>query len=73
MQSSFSAVRPDRLLAELREGMAVDQIRLARSVERLRRAGTPPAEIERVARAIAASRDRALRRAAGVPRIAYPP
>ena len=73
MQSSSSAVRPDQLLAELREGMAADQISLARSVERLRRPGAPPAEIERVARAVAASRDRASRRATAVPRIAYPP
>jgi len=63
----------DRLLAELREGMAVDRASLTKSIERLRRRGAPPAEIERVARAVAASRDRASRRAARVPRIVYPP
>src|ERR1700682_5930926 len=63
----------DRLLAEAREGMAVDQVSLARSIERLRRRRAVPAEIERVARAVAASRDRVSRRAQRVPRIVYPP
>ena len=63
----------DQLLAELREGMAVDRVSLTKSIERLRRRGAAPAEIERVARAVAASRDRVSRRAARVPRIVYPP
>ena len=63
----------DQLLAELREGMAADRVSLTKSIERLRRRGATPAEIERVARAVTASRDRASRRAARVPRIAYPP
>src|ERR1700682_1488185 len=63
----------DRLLAELREGLAVRRASLTESSERLRRRGAPPAEIERVARAVAASRDRASRRAARGTRIVYPP
>ncbi len=63
----------DRLLADLRQGMTADRLRLAPRVERLRRRDVPPAELERVARAAAASRERAERRAAALPRIAYPP
>jgi ATP-dependent helicase HrpA len=63
----------DRLLAELRHGMASDHASLARSIERLRRRDAPPVEIERVTRAVAASRDRASRRAERIPPIAYPP
>jgi hypothetical protein len=71
---SRSVVDPlDRLLAELPGGMAVDRASLTRTIERLRRRGAAPAEIERVARAVAASRDRASRRAQRVPRIVYPP
>jgi ATP-dependent helicase HrpA len=71
---SRSVVDPlERLLAELPGGMAVDRASLTRSIERLRRRGAAPAEIERVARAVAASRDRASRRAQRVPRIVYPP
>src|SRR5450432_4368135 len=68
-----SRISIDRLLAELGEGMAVDRVSLARSIDRLRRRGAPPAEIERVTRAVAASRDRAARRASRVPPIDYPP
>src|SRR5439155_4619988 len=39
----------------------------------LERGGISAAEVERVAKAVAASRDRARRRAAAIPRIAYPP
>src|SRR5438132_8005756 len=73
MRSHATVDRLKQMLAELREGMAADHAQLARSVGRLQRAGVPPAEIERVARAIAASRDRALRRATRIPRIIYPP
>ena len=73
MRSHSTTDRLEQLLSELRAGMAADHASLARSIERLRRAGTPAGEIERVARAVAASRDRALRRAARVPRIVYPP
>ncbi|HEV2040594.1 MAG TPA: hypothetical protein VGT81_11200, partial [Casimicrobiaceae bacterium] len=73
MQSQSTVDHLDRLLAELREGMTVDRVSLTKSIERLRRRGAPPAEIERVARAVAASRDRASRRVARVPRIVYPP
>src|SRR6202049_1964246 len=65
--------RLEQMLAELREGMAADHASLTRSIERLRRPGAPPAETERVAGAVAASRDRASRRAARIPRIVYPP
>src|SRR2546429_6383691 len=73
MRSHATVDRLEQMLAELREGMAADHAQLARSVGRLRRAGVAPAEIERVARAIAASRDSALRRAARIPRMVYPP
>ncbi len=63
----------DRLEAELRQGMTADRLRLTPRIERLRRREVPPAEIERVAHAVAASRERALARAAAMPRIAYPP
>jgi ATP-dependent helicase HrpA len=52
--------------------MSADRVALTRSVERLRRTGTLPAEVERVARAVAVSRERASRRAASVPQITYP-
>src|ERR1700676_40670 len=73
MRSHATVDRLEQMRVELREGMAADHVPLARSIERLRRAGVPPAEIERVARAVAASRDRASRRAARIPRIVYPP
>src|SRR6266567_2816440 len=62
----------DHLLAELREGMAADWVRLEERIERLKRRDVSAAELERVARAVAASRDRARRRAAAVLRIEYP-
>jgi len=73
MRSHSTVDRLEQLLSDLRAGMAADHASLTRSIERLRRAGTPAGEIERVARAVAASRARALRRAARVPRIVYPP
>src|SRR6202035_2502130 len=73
MQSPSIVDHLDRLLAELREGMAVDRASLTRIIERLRRRSAAPAEVERVARAVASSRDRALRRAARSIRIVYPP
>jgi ATP-dependent helicase HrpA len=53
--------------------MTADRVRLERQIARLSRRDVPPAEIERVARAVSASRERAERRAAAVPRIVYPP
>src|SRR2546427_9650793 len=63
----------DRLRAELAEGMNADRARLAPRIDRLERRGVAAAEIERVAAAVAASRERAASRAAAVPRITYPP
>src|SRR5437870_9458080 len=63
----------DHLLAELREGMAADGPPLEARIERLKRPAVSAAEIERVARAVTSSRDRARRRATAVPRIEYPP
>ncbi|MDQ6916210.1 MAG: ATP-dependent RNA helicase HrpA [Pseudomonadota bacterium] len=63
----------DRLLIELGEGMIADYAPVARSIDRLRRKGASAAEIERVSRVVAASRERALRRAARIPPIDYPP
>ena len=62
----------DRLEADLAAGMIADRVRLERRIARLRRAELPRAEIERLEGAVAASRERALRRAAAVPSIAYP-
>src|SRR5215813_7421242 len=63
----------NRLLAELAGAMTTDRIRLEGRIGRLRRGELPPAEIERLARALAASRERARERAAAVPRVVYPP
>ncbi len=63
----------EHLRAELREGMAADWFALEPRIERLKRVGASPVEIERLTKAVAASRDRARRRAAAIPRIAYPP
>ncbi|HEV8257767.1 MAG TPA: ATP-dependent RNA helicase HrpA, partial [Casimicrobiaceae bacterium] len=63
----------DRLRAELSEGMTADRARLAPRIDRLERRGVAAAEVERVAAAVAASRERAISRAASVPRINYPP
>ncbi len=63
----------DRLRAELSEGMTADRARLAARIDRLERRGVTAAEIERVAAAVTASRERANSRAAAVPRIDYPP
>ena len=63
----------DRLRAELSEGMIADRARLTPRIDRLERRGVAAAEIERVAAAVAASRERAASRAAAVPRIVYPP
>ncbi len=73
MNAQSNAVHADRLLAELGDCMAADRASLMRRIDRLRRRAVPPAEIERVAHAVAASRERASRRASHVPRIAYPP
>jgi len=62
----------DRMIAELREGMAADWFALEPRIERLRRGGVSAAEVERVAKAVAASRERARRRTAAIPRIAFP-
>ena len=53
--------------------MAADRARLAPRIERLERRGVAMAEVESVARAVAASRARAASRAAALPRINYPP
>ena len=63
----------DRLRAELSEGMRADWARLAPRIDRLERRGVAAAEVERVVAAVAASRERAISRAAAVPRINYPP
>ena len=53
--------------------MTADRVRLERQIARLSRRDVPAAELKRVARAVAASRERAERRAAAVPRVTYPP
>jgi ATP-dependent helicase HrpA len=53
--------------------MTADRAGLERRIDRLRRRDVPEGEIERVTRAVAASQERAEQRAAGVPRIVYPP
>jgi ATP-dependent helicase HrpA len=53
--------------------MTADRVRLERQIARLLRHDVPAKEIERLARALAASRERAENRAAGVPPINYPP
>ena len=68
-----SSAIADRLLAELATGMAADWAPLERRIERLRGRHVLPAEVDRVAKAVATSRARATQRAAGLPRIAYPP
>ncbi len=52
--------------------MTADRARLERQIARLSRHAAP-AEIERVARAVAASRERAEARAAAIPRPSFPP
>jgi ATP-dependent helicase HrpA len=73
MQPMPSPTIADRLRAELSEGMRADWARLAPRIDRLERPGIAAAEIERVARAVAASRERAASRAAAMLRITYPP
>jgi ATP-dependent helicase HrpA len=63
----------DRLLAELAQGMASDWQRLSRRVHRLSCGKELATEGERLTRAIAASRERAARRAGARPAIGYPP
>ena len=63
----------DRLLSELALGMAADWRPLSARIERAGRGKAPTTEIERLIRAMAASRERVASRAARVPRIAYPP
>src|ERR1700693_4578460 len=57
----------DHLLAELREGMAADWLRLEERIERLKRPGVSAGEGERGARAGAGSRHRARGRGAAGP------
>jgi len=71
--ASPSPAIPQRLLAMLRDGMASDWAPLSKRIHRLAGARASPAEIERVERAVAASRQRAEARAAALPRIEYPP
>ncbi len=63
----------DRLLADLALGMAADWRPLSARIERAARSKAPAMEIERLTRAVAASRERAGMRATRIPRIAYPP
>ncbi|HEX8013101.1 MAG TPA: ATP-dependent RNA helicase HrpA [Casimicrobiaceae bacterium] len=63
----------DRLRIELSEAMTADRLRLERQLRRLSERHAPASELERVARAITASRERARSRAAAIPRIAFPP
>ncbi|HEV3240408.1 MAG TPA: ATP-dependent RNA helicase HrpA [Casimicrobiaceae bacterium] len=63
----------DRLRAELGEGMNADRARLLPRIDRLQRRGVTAAEIESLARAVAASCARARARAAAIPRVTYPP
>ena len=53
--------------------MTADRIRFQRQIGRLRRGALAAGEIERLARALTASRERAQQRAAAVPRVIYPP
>jgi ATP-dependent helicase HrpA len=62
----------DQLRAELCQGMIADRARLLPRIDRLERRDAAVAEIESVRRAVAASRARALARAAARPRVAYP-
>jgi ATP-dependent helicase HrpA len=62
----------ERLQAAIAEAMTADRAHLEREVGRLRRRGFAAEEVERVARAVAASCGRARRRAAALPPIRYP-
>src|SRR5690242_7149471 len=62
----------ERLQAELTRGMTADRPRLGRQIARLSR-DAAPTDVERVVRAVAASRQRAEARAAGMPRPSFPP
>jgi ATP-dependent helicase HrpA len=73
VRASRSPSVADRLQAELAEAMSADRANLERRIARLRRAGAPAEEAERVARALDASQQRAKQRATAVPRLAYPP
>ena len=53
--------------------MTADRERLSRQIERIARGGATSADIERVTRAVAVSRETALRREAAIPRVTYPP
>ncbi len=61
-----------RLLSELALGMAADWRPLSARIERARGGKAPTTEIERLIRAVAASRERVASRAARVPPITYP-
>ena len=62
----------DRLLSELALGMAADWRPLSARLERAARSKSPDAEIGRLTRAVAASRERVALRTARLPHIAYP-
>ena len=62
----------DRLRAELDAAMIADGARLRSRIDRIERGRVAAAEIAAVTRAVAASRQRAVARAAAVPRISYP-
>ena len=64
---------PESLLALLAQGMSSDWLPLSRRIRRLHARGTRDAEIDRVARVVTASRERALARDAARPRVVYPP
>ena len=67
-----SAALTERLITELADGMAADWEKLSPRILRLGRGNASAAEIDRVASAVAASRERALRRAETLPAISYP-
>jgi ATP-dependent helicase HrpA len=62
----------DRLLGELALGMAADWRPLSARIERAGRGRAPAGELERLSRAVAASRERVASRLARTPPITYP-
>jgi ATP-dependent helicase HrpA len=72
VRASSSRSFADRLEADLGTGMVADRVRFERRIARLRRGELPPAEIERLAGAVAASRERVVQRIAAAPSVDYP-
>jgi ATP-dependent helicase HrpA len=73
MSQSILPATIDDLERELGEAMVADRAALARRITHLRRRNVPRDEWERVAQAVQASRERAIRRAAAIPPVSYPP